>query len=220
MNKKAQKNVSRAMTLIAQGQTIGGKALVVGQGMKSLRTEETPYRILDGLPVFYSGNNILEFEEPEFLTNKIHKWGEYYHPYLMSGMPCVGGWNKIYVDTRIEGWYLLWISTKLDEWAVGPSDWEASIIAWTPKSKNDSITRAGFRMFWASALALDSVEINEYFNADFDEDLWLNEWICSTKCRQVFASMRRTIYKNEGEYLDLIITAPDILKPYIELRKA
>ncbi len=98
------------ITKIAQGESIGGKNLVIGEGMKSMKTEQAPYRQLNGSSVYYSGNNRLEFEEPEFQRNKVHKWGAYYYPYLMIGMPDVGGWNKVYVDTRIEGWYLLWLN--------------------------------------------------------------------------------------------------------------
>ena len=220
MNKEKNKKTNKALTLIAQGQAIGGKVLVFGEGMKSLKAEQSPYRVLDGVPVFYSGNNAFEFEEPLFFTQETHKWGEYYHPYLMNGMPSVGGWNKVYVDTRIEGWYLLWVVSKLDEWAVGPSDWEASILAWTPKIKNDSINKAGYRMFWASGLALDDVPLDEYCNDDYDEDgKWLDEWNCSIKCKQVFASIRRTIYENEEDYFELINDAPEMLKLYIEQRK-
>jgi hypothetical protein len=220
MDKNEHKKTVRAITLMAQGQALGGKILVVGEGMKPNKTEQAPYRILDGLPVFYSGNNVFEFVEPMFFTQETHKWGAYYHPYIMIGMPSFGGWNKLYVDTRIEGWYILWVVTKLDEWAVGPSDWEASILAWTPKMKKDSIDKAGYRMFWASALALDDVPLDEYCNDDYDEDgKWLDEWNCSTKCKQVFASIRRTIYENEGDYFELINDAPEILKLYIEQRK-
>ncbi len=220
MNKTDQKKRTRAITLIAQGQTIGGSVLVIGQGMKPLKTEQTPYRILNGVPIFYIGNNAFELEEPEFPSGKLYKWGEYYHPYLLVGMPSVGGWNKVYVDTRYKGWYVLVVSTKLDEWAIGPSDWEASIIAWTPKTKYDSINEAGYRMFWAAALALDCVQINEYFSDDFDENgKWSETWNCSTKCKQVFASIRKTAYKNKTEFLNLINKSPDILKHYIELRK-
>ena len=211
---------AREMTLIAQGQSIAGKLLQIGGGMVSTKSETTPYRILDGSAVYYSGYNIFDLQEPEFKPGKIKKWGEFYHPYLMFGMPDRGGWNKIYIDTRIDGYYLLWVASKLDDWASGPDAWVASVIAWTPKAKNDSVNKAGTRMFWAIGLAMDDVAPGEY-NSDFygEAGEWVNEWLCSIKCKQVFAAIRKTNYKDEHEYLNIIGSAPDVLKPHIALRK-
>jgi len=214
-----------AMTLIAQGQAIGRKYVAIGQGMKALSPESTPFITLDGSDVYYCGNNNFELQEPEFKASKTTKWGSFYHPCLLFGIGSDdGGWNKVYIDTRIEGWYLLWVSTRLNTWSAGPIVWVTNVMAWTPKAKNDSINKAGYRMFWALALAMDHVEINEYFNNNYvnyiDEGgKWVYEWEYSTKSKQVFAAIRRTIYKDENEYLDLYNSSPDILKPFIASRK-
>jgi len=77
------------------------------------------------------------------------------------------------VDTRIDGWYLLWILSRLDTDDFGPSDWIPEIISWTPERKGDSARKAGYRMFWAAALAIDYVEKDEYYNSgDYKDGVW------------------------------------------------
>ena len=62
MNKQDEKKRNSAMTMIAQGQSIAGKVMVIGQGLMPGKTEVNPYRILDGAPVYYSGHNNFELE--------------------------------------------------------------------------------------------------------------------------------------------------------------
>ena len=176
-----------------------------------MEIKKTPYTTFEDVPIFYSGVNNIEFEHPEFKASKTYKWGEYYHPDMVIGMPPFGGENKVYVDTRITGWYLLWVSTHLDEWAIGPNDWEACLLAWTPKVKNDTIEKAGYRMFWGLSLAMNN---DNCFDSEDEE--WLKSWVCSIKCSHVFTSIRKTKYETEKHYLDLINTAPNILKHLIE----
>jgi hypothetical protein len=220
MGKLKSDNNAITLTKIAQGQSLAGKSLVIGQGLSRRETLNEPYRILDQVPVFYVGANEFDLPLPENPKGRLHKWGEYYHPYMLVGMPDVGGWNKIYVAGSVEGWYLMFVKTKLDEWAVGPSDWAIDMIAWTPKVKNDSLIKAGYRMFWASALALDNVPTDEYYSDDYDEDgTWLDTWECSTKCKEVFAAIRKTCYTNKREFKQVIDGAPEILREHIESRK-
>ena len=209
MNSKEQKKRTEAITLIAQEQSIG-----IGHGMMSLKKGAKPYKTLDNIPIFHSSTNTLEFEQPKFQASKTHQWGQYYHPDMVVGMPPFGGKNKVYIDTRIAGWYLLWISTKLDEWAVGQNSWEASLIAWTPKVKKDTIDKAGYRMFWASSLAMDD---NYCFDSEDVE--WLDNWGCSIKTAQIFASIRKTKYKDERHYSNTIKTAPLVFRDSIEANK-
>jgi len=219
MNKKREN--ATGMNRIAQAQSIGGQVGIIGQGMVPSNDEAgfDPYRILDDAPVFFSGYNIEPSDGPLFKANKTHKWGEYYDPELMPGMPSIGGRNKLYVDTRIKGFYILWCSTKMDESAIGPSDWWTRVIAWTPKTKYDSLVRAGYRMFWAAALNVDMVERNDFYCPFYDDDDWNKEWSGTIRCLQVFASIRNTRYENEKAYEKVLKSAPDFLKDHIISRR-
>jgi hypothetical protein len=64
----------------------------------------------------------------------------------------------------------MWISSKLDEADFGPSDWSPDIVAWTPKQKNDSVKKAGYRLFWAASLAMDNVGNEELYSGEFAMD--------------------------------------------------
>ena len=189
MNNNEHRKKVKAMTMIAQGQSIGGKMIVLGQGMQPTKQESSPYKIIENMPVYFSGHNILSFEAPQFNTSEIHKWGEFYNPCMMIGMPDIGGRNKIYVDTRIDGWYLLWVYSKLDEWAIGPTCWIPDIIAWTPRFPNDSILKAGFRLFFAAA------EEDLFYCLHDSNGVLLRESNCSINCINVFKAIGQTIRK-------------------------
>lgn len=220
MNKQDEKKRNSAMTMIAQGQSIAGKVMVIGQGMMPGKTEVDPYRILDDVPVYYSGHNIFELEYDFENKIKLTKWGQFYHPYMMIGMPDAGGKNKLYVDTSVNGWYILLVFSKLDESDIGPSNWVWSVVSWTPKQKGDSIVKAGYRMFWAIFLAMDYVPGNEFYSDGYDEEgNWFNEWECSERCFQVIASIRKTIYKNETEFNKIYSISPEILKVHLKSMK-
>ena len=218
MKNKDQK--TNSMTHIAQAQAIGGKLLSIGKGFAPIKSEQVPCRTLNGSPVYYSGHNEYDLAEITFIRSKTSTWGEFYHPYLMFGSPPIGGMNKVYVDTRISGWYLLWVVSRLDPWDVGPNDWLPSIVTWTPRGKNDSVKLAGYRLFWAAALGMDCVESDDFYNTDYDKDgKWKDEWACSSTCFQVFASIRKTLYKDEQEFDRVFSEAPQFLTPHLIARK-
>lgn len=138
----------------------------------------------------------------------------------MFGSPSIGGWNKVYVDTRTDGWYLLWILSRLDSDDFGPSDWYPSIVSWTPKNKGDSLRKAGYRLFWAAALGMDYVNIDSFYNDEYDKTgLWKDEWVCSPLCLQVFASIRKISYKDDKEFEDVLAGTPEFLKPHLSSRR-
>lgn len=207
-----------AVTRIAQGQTFERKVLEIGKGMTSIKTDHLPFREVDGGRVYHVSLRQLGLTVPEFDSRKLHKWGEFYHPYLMIGMPDLGGQNKVYIDTRIEGMYLLWVSTKLDEWLVGPSSWQPDQFLWTPKMKNDSVVRAGYRLFRTFILNMEDVADGQFYCPEFDEN-WPQEWPCSERCFQVLASIRPTRFSSEQEKQAVINAAPAGLRPFIEADK-
>jgi hypothetical protein len=220
MDKTEQKNQTNFMNRIAQAQSIEGKILKIGKGMQPTKTEENAYRILNGSPVYFSGVNSYNLPQLKFEIKRVKKWGHFYNPFQMMGSPMVGSDNKVYVDTRIKGWYVLWVLSKLEEWALGPMDWHASIVAWSPKSKNDSKEKAGYRMFWATAMHMENVKTDEFYNNDYFDDggEWIKEWECSSRCFNVFSSIRRTKYKSELEFNKIMAVAPSELRTHIKSR--
>lgn len=220
MEDREQRKKVNALTVIAQGQSIGGKVISIGEGMVSLKSENFPYRILDDAPVYYSGNNEFNMYDISFRRDKTYKWGQFYHPYMMFGSPPIGGINKLYVDTRIDGWYLLWILSRLDPEDFVPADWFPSIVSWTPRQMGDSVRLAGYRLFWAAALAMDDVKSGDYYNDDnYENGLWKDDWVPSPLCFQVFASIRTTRYKDEKKFNDTLSEAPDFLKQHLISRR-
>lgn len=215
MNRKKNTDPGlQTMVRIARGQAFEGKFLQIGNGMVSVKTDQLPFRELDGGKVYQRSLRLLGIEVPEFDGRKVHKWGEFYHPYLLIGMPDLGGQNKVYVDTRVKGLYILWVSTKLDEWLVGPSGWEPELMLWTPKIKNDSVIRAGYRLFRAFLLNMEDVPDGEFYCPDFDEN-WPQEWTCSDRCFQVMAAVRPTQLTYFPEKKAVLDAAPPGLQPYI-----
>lgn len=220
MEKRELKKRINAIASIAQGQTLGGKLLIPGEGMVASKIDKEPFRILDGCPVYHSENNTYDLPILSFQRNKTYKWGEFYHPELMIGSPPIGGWNRLYIDTRIKGWYILWIASKLNEDDIGPSDWSYDIVSWTPKQDGDSITKAGYRLFWAASLAMDYVDKDSFNSTDYEnEDIWTRAWDCSPSCFIVFASLRGTSYKDEDSFQRILSDAPEVFRPHLILRR-
>lgn len=215
MKRKNTNPGAEAMTRIAQGQAFEGKVLKIGEGMTSIKTDQLPCRELDGGKVYQVSLRLLGVEVPEFDTRKLHKWGEFYHPYLLIGMPDLGGDNKVYIDTRVEGLYLLWVSTRLDQGLVGPASWIPDLFLWTPKIKNDSVIRAGYRLFRAFLLNMEEVPHGQNDCPDFPDD-WPQDWTCSDRCFQVMAAIRPTRLTYFPEKKAVLDAAPPELRPYIE----
>ena len=219
MNNHEKKMRASQMALMAQDQSIAGKVMRIGSGMEPGTLQAEPFRIIENAPIYYCGANEIYFGY-DHEKRKFHKWGEFYHPYMMPGMPDVGGINKIYVDTSIKGWYLLIIYSKLDKMSVGPSYFAGSIIAWTPKQKGDTITKAGYRMFWATAMSMDFVKEGEFYSEGYDDDgNWPDEWHCSSTCFHVLAGIRCTSYESQKNFDKVLSSAPEMLKPHIISRK-
>ena len=87
MNKKELKKRNNSITAIAQGQSLGGNLLLMGDGMVASRITQAPFRVLDGCQVYHSGYNTYDLPVLTFQRTKTYKWGEFYHPELMIGSP-------------------------------------------------------------------------------------------------------------------------------------
>jgi hypothetical protein len=105
-----------------------------------------PYRIIDGHPVYHACKNPLPEGVAPFDVKRLHLFGEIYHPFVILASECIGGTVKFYIDTRFPGIYLLWTATRVDYEFPGVS---RNLVAWTPKTKGDTIKHAAVRLFHA-----------------------------------------------------------------------
>ena len=106
-----------SMNYLALNQTILGKTMVVGEGF-SKGLESEPKTTRNGVPIYINGVNIM----PE-LSQSIVLWplGKLYHPYLLTGMPGIGG-EVEYLILVTENEFSLLATLKLDESQNGPSE--------------------------------------------------------------------------------------------------
>jgi hypothetical protein len=216
MKKNEAKIRAMQMSYIAQAQSIARKILVMGQGPQPSHELNRAFRQINGVPVFHCGFNMPDFEIDSDARNKRRPWGNFHHPYMMIGMPEVGGDNKVYVDSSVPGKYLLWIYSKLDEWGNGPGYWAEGLIAWTPRIKGDTLIGAGYRLFWAAVMAMDGVVEEGFYSHDADEEgNWVDSWTCSDRCFQVLAAVRNTRYDSEKDFEKTLRNAPEMLQPHI-----
>ena len=89
-----------------------------------------------------------------------------------------------------------------------------------PQKQGDSIERAGYRLFWAAAFAMDDVEENYIYNEDENEDgTWPEWWKCTLPGFHVFASIRHTKYRSEEQFNSTLSSSPEFLRPHLISRK-
>lgn len=188
-SKDEQRFRGMQMNRIALSQNVLGLALRVGKGFEGTDQGETPYRVIDGVPVFHINGNAFERDFESVNSKTMQKFGEFEHPYLMIGMPDSPGVIKVYVDFRFKDTYVLLVSAQLDEWSNGPSFPAWSIATWTPKVKGDNRMKAGARMFHAMLLSMDGVEADQWTTEDFDAT-WESEWSPSERCLEVMRKVR------------------------------
>ena len=212
-----QKENATHMNLVAMAQNVMGYVLIMGKGFAPKEESKDPYRLINNIPVFHSTINIFPIEISSD-SSKLKRWGSFYHPFMMMGMPDVGGYIKLYVSFEND-YYILWIHCKLDEFMNGKSDFVKGLVAWTPKVKGDSLTLAGFRLFYAMLCQMDFIKSDEDHATHYaNPENWLEEWEASANCNVVFSALRNTIYDNESLLEELIAIAPDYLRPNIRKR--
>ena len=195
MNSNKSNKPGTGMNFVALRQTIQNRPLIFGGGSeqseKSLDEPEV-FRHIDGVPVYHIAKS--EFHLPMFEDHrwsiKPHRWGYFYHPYLMIGMPDLGGEVVLHVVTRFPGWYCMTATVKLDVWGNGPSDAAWDVVCWTPKVKGDTIDRAGTRLFKALVYKMDFVEDDAEHSGLFDNEAWQDDWSASDNCMEVFKAIR------------------------------
>lgn len=170
MSKEGKEVKKRSMVNVVAAQSIKGHGFAIGEDLSvqniteleevPLESRETPYRDIDGSPVFHISCNKAWFNEPDFNIRKVHLWEELYHPCLVLGSEGFGGTVKFYVDTRVAGFYLLWTVTRVDYYEFPGASYD--MVAWTPRRKGDNIHEAGFRMAHAALLELLFVKADEW----------------------------------------------------------
>ena len=58
-----------------------------------------PLLTCQGIPVYHISVNDVDEAYEASTVRRLHKWGSYYHPDMLSGMCSVGGECKIYIDS-------------------------------------------------------------------------------------------------------------------------
>lgn len=193
-NRDSREGATR-MNYIALRQTVQGKMIIFnGSSMETENGnyEMEAYREIGGAPVYHickTGFNLPMFPEERWSIMP-KRWGGFYHPYLMIGMPSVGGSVDLYVTTRFPGWYVMFAKVKMDEWGIGKSDAAMDVVCWTPKLPRDNYKKAGSRLFKALVLQMDGVEDDNWTTQMFSDENWESEWNPSASCLEIFKDVR------------------------------
>ena len=181
------------MNHIALKQNIQHLPMIIGGGNEE---EEAPkfevYRHIDDADVYHVNTSSFfpQIKDESIVNRRSYSIGEIYHPYLMFGMPNIGGTIKLHIDTRFEGYYVLWAGAKLDEWASGPSERFWDVVTWTPKMPKDSIKRASYRLAKALFLQIDGVEDGNWKTDLFQNENWEEEWWGSCMLMDILREIR------------------------------
>ena len=177
-----------AMMKMAINQSLMGQVFIVGQGSDGEATltptqsdEQTPYRIIDGQPVYHTSKNTFHDWIPYWKSNRVHKWGYINHPNLLGMCYPIPATATFYIDTRVPGYYLLWTRVVCDDekaYGMYPSH---DVIAWTPRVKGETIKSAGYRLVHAFMLEILMVKAGEWqCDPDFAGGIWSSmevDWI-------------------------------------------
>jgi hypothetical protein len=150
--------------------TLGSK--ITSIETRPLKESEEPYRNIDDVPVYHITCNKPWFQDTGFNIRKIHRWGEFYDPTIIPASYEIGGYVKLYVDTRVAGLYLLRTATRVDFDEFPGVSYD--LVAWTPRRGGDSIRTAGFRLVHAALLSVFIVKqgewkCNDYVSANTDD---------------------------------------------------
>ncbi len=106
-------------------------------------------------------------------------------------MPEIGGEVKVYVDTRFEGHYVMLAAVKLDCWGNGKSHHAKDVVCWTPRYADDTIAKAGDRLFRAFLYHLDDVKEGETTSKLYEDILWQEDgWNLSVSLIKIFEEVR------------------------------
>lgn len=186
------------MNHVALMQSIQGRCLIINTGNSN--SEEAPkkpnrfavYRNIDLVDVYHISNCDFFLEPPpqERLHIRNYTYGEFYHPFLMIGMPSVGGSVKLEIDTRYPGWYIMWAGVKMDSWAVGPSERAWDAVCWTPKVSGDNIKKAGNRLCRALIMKMDGAEEGQLTTKNFLNEEWESEWNAHEHIMEIMRNVR------------------------------
>lgn len=188
------------MNHLALIQSIQGRCMVINTGES--HSENKPhnpvrfaaFRNIDRVDVYHICNCDFFLEPPpqERLHIRNYAYGDFYHPFLMIGMPSVGGNVKLQIDTRYPGWYIMWAGVKMDKWAIGPSEpaWDA--VCWTPKISGDSIKKAGNRLCRALIMQMDGVNEGEMTTTLYENEEWESDWYGHEHILEIMREVRNS----------------------------
>lgn len=183
-------NTGTSMNYVALRQAIQGKFMIIGQGERK-PLESKVFRMIDQKPVYHISNSDFDLEDFNEEGTKPRLFGKFYHPFLIMGMPDIGGDVKVYVDTRFEGYYVMMAAVKLDSWSNGKSHNATDVVCWTPRYPGDTIAKAGERLFRAFLYHMDDVKEGETTSKLYEDILWQeDEWNPSEALIKIFEEVR------------------------------
>jgi hypothetical protein len=208
-----ERRAANATIAMLAAQELENRYLVVGEGLQRPLQITEPWRILNGHPVFHCHCNVFNVGIPAH-GRQLRKWGQFYDPDFLTGMPPVGALHRLYTDTQIAGWYILWCRSSVDEFAFGKSDDLWTLLAWTPRAPNDSRLRAGTRLFRAHMMHRLCLKADESY--EYESDWPRYQFADPLGCFPVIASLRKTDYPDKKSLNEVIQRAPVELKERIK----
>lgn len=183
-------NTGTSMNYLALRQAIQGRFLIIGQEERK-PLESKVFRMIDQKPVYHISTSDFDLEDFNEAATNPRLFGKFYHPYLLIGMPEIGGEVKVYVDTRFEGYYVMLAAVKLDSWGNGKSHHAKDVVCWTPRYADDTIAKAGDRLFRAFLYHLDDVKEGETTSKLYEDIAWQDEeWNPSESLTKIFEEVR------------------------------
>jgi hypothetical protein len=182
-------NTGTSMNYLALRQAIQGQFMIMG-GADLEKKGNTKFRTIDGQTVYHTSS--AQFNIDHLFNGGVRpkRFGTFHHPYLLIGMPDMGGVVKVYVDTRFEGYYVMTAAVKLDKWANGPSGWVMDAVCWTEKQPKDTIAIAGQRLIRSLIYNMDDLEEHETTSDSFTNESWQDDWIPSENIKEAFIEVR------------------------------
>jgi hypothetical protein len=172
--------------------------------------EDAPYRLIDGQAVYHVDKNKAWFEEGHFDVRKIHRWGELLHPRIVLCSYEISGDVRFYVDTRVPDYYLLWTATRVhfDEFPGVSYD----LVAWTPRSKGDTVRTAGFRLVHAALLDILYAP-GDGWHCDM---LMASDMEGTAEVGMIIGSIAPTVHLSSNSLLKYMNSLPEYLRPLYE----
>ena len=103
----------------------------------------------------------------------------------------IGDEVKVNVETHLDGHFVILAVVKLDSWGNGRSHHAKDVVCWTPRYADDTLAKAGDRLFRAFLYHLDDVKEGETTSKLHEDIAWQDEeWNPSESLTKIFEEVR------------------------------